>query len=1185
MFGKFLFSMGPTDEYIVCMVSHSKRSSRKNKASWPKRLAIAGGVLVVLLVALYFGLTSSAFVKSVILPQVGQSLGGELTAEGAAVSPFSGMTFTGISLQTKEAEDPVFQADSVQLRYSLWQILGGTLAVREFTVQNPALRFIQYPDGTSNVDPILKALSERATSAPERPDTKKPLQAQILNVSIREARLTVIRESGAGARTVSELEGFNLSMDRLQNGQPGTLTLEGQFRHDVREEEAGEVGTFHAQLDGSYRYELTEDCFPKTVDGRTELAMVDASGAYADFQGYRTFLSAHVIPDRIERLAVEFTKGDTQLGELQVSGPFDLAKQTGKLNIALKSIDQDVLNLFGASQGLKFGNSTFQSTNVVEFDVSKSFYALNGGLAGRNFSLERGESQSPVLNLDLSFAATADLEEKSAQLQTLQLHIQNAGQSTDLLAAQLNRPMNLSWGEALRSFTSSQWNLAVHDLNFHDWNGFLGEGLALPQGVLDAELKLVAQREGRQLEANINASIQDFETMLATNKLHASRITAKASATIDQFQKINVSRFKATAEQNGSTLFSTDGTVNYQMDNQETRAQLRLNAALPAILAQVPLPDVHLTSGNVQLSGFLTSKANAQNWNGQFTLTNLKGQTGMFQFQDFNPTIETVVEIRPDRIQLDRATLGFQQGFEGGGSITLKGHYDIPSQRTSLEFNAPDLNQNALGPFLQPFLGSADLRSVTLNLSGSTLYDPQGKSTLKTDAQLSNLVVDMPSHPQLAKNPLKASLQLDTTLDRGRLELKQFLVGLTATDRASNELAAQGFVEMRPHQLIGGEIVVTSEGLDITPYYDLLTSGNSQQEETGSDPKQPAPSPEKTSKPGSTRLPFKNFTVKSDFQHFYLHEIAITNFVAAVQLEPDSLTVDPFQLNFLGKPVKASANVNLAEAGYDYHIQAEGKDIPVEPIAKTFLSDSRIQYKGLILLNADIRGKGLTGAELKESLKGNFQFHYTEADIQLLGRWGKVLLAPIAVLLRVPQILESPVQSLKTDFIMGNGNIDVQNISVLTTAFHAQAQGTVPIKDNLMESPVDLPLQFALRRGLAEKAKLVPDGTPPDAEYVQLPPFASITGSLGKIKTETDKTAILGLLAQSATGLPGQVGEKASELIQGLNQFLGSKEAGSDTNAPSGTSTNESKRINPFGVLKDLLPGGEKETEKPEQEK
>jgi hypothetical protein len=83
---------------------------------WGRRIGIAVGILVLLLVVIYFVATSSAFLKGVILPRAGKSLNAQITVDDASISPFSQVILKNFRLKTTGTE-PLVSANEVRLRY------------------------------------------------------------------------------------------------------------------------------------------------------------------------------------------------------------------------------------------------------------------------------------------------------------------------------------------------------------------------------------------------------------------------------------------------------------------------------------------------------------------------------------------------------------------------------------------------------------------------------------------------------------------------------------------------------------------------------------------------------------------------------------------------------------------------------------------------------------------------------------------------------------------------------------------------------------------------------------------------------------------------------------------------------------------------------------------------------------
>ena len=109
----------------------------------------------------------------------------------------------------------------------------------------------------------------------------------------------------------------------------------------------------------------------------------------------------------------------------------------------------------------------------------------------------------------------------------------------------------------------------------------------------------------------------------------------------------------------------------------------------------------------------------------------------------------------------------------------------------------------------------------------------------------------------------------------------------------------------------------------------------------------------------------------------------------------------------------------------------------------------------------------------------------------------------------------------------------------------------------LTNSPLNLPVEFALRCSLAEKSSLLPPNSPANAACALMPKFVTVNGTLGRPENDLNELALGGMLLKSGVGIAGKLGVKvdprSSNLLQGVGNLLtGQKPATtnqSDTNA------------------------------------
>src|SRR4051812_22275546 len=96
-------------------------STPPRRRGWLRILGGIIGVLILLLVVLYFVATSSAFFKGVILPRASKSLNADITVADASIHPFSQVILRQVKIRTTGTE-PLLTAEEVRLAYHLGDI-------------------------------------------------------------------------------------------------------------------------------------------------------------------------------------------------------------------------------------------------------------------------------------------------------------------------------------------------------------------------------------------------------------------------------------------------------------------------------------------------------------------------------------------------------------------------------------------------------------------------------------------------------------------------------------------------------------------------------------------------------------------------------------------------------------------------------------------------------------------------------------------------------------------------------------------------------------------------------------------------------------------------------------------------------------------------------------------------------
>ncbi len=646
-----------------------------------------------------------------------------------------------------------------------------------------------------------------------------------------------------------------------------------------------------------------------------------------------------------------------------------------------------------------------------------------------------------------------------------------------------------------------------------------------------------------------NLQLENFTGRYATNRF--DRFAAGIDLDVAmKNEAVDIRKLTGTLRQAGQAGGSFDVSGNYHLANQAGQFALKLTDLNEHTLTTFVAPALgEMKLASVSINASTTARYDAKGESavkGDLQIVNLLITDPKKQLPKTPLTASVKLDgtMRKGVVDVRQFVGNVRLGELPGGSFDVAGKYDLTNNAGQVALKLTDLNQNALRPFLGATLGDKTLTSVSINASANASYDVRGASSVKADLQIANLLVHDPAG-KLPQTPLAAGVQLDGSLAKQILDFRQFQLTLTPTARAKNVLQLAGKLDLTKTNAITGSVKLTADSLDLTPYYDLFDDPNKKKSPPKSAPAGPTEAQANT-EPEAVILPLRQFTLDANIGKLYLREIAVANFVAAAKIDGGRINLKPLQFTINNAPVNASADLNLGVAGYQYDLALKADKIPVEPIANSFSPVYKGQANGDVFANLKITGAGVTGVSLRKNLNGQVALNFTNANIKLVGPKVRAVLIPIALLLNVPEMLNSPLNYISTDLSLGNGNIDVRRFIAHSEAFIGESSGRIPIADVFTNSQLHQPIVISLPRSLAKKFTI--SSASPNDPYVKLPDFVKLEGTLGNPKAKTDKLMIVGI---GAAGVAGAVGGKAGGILGGVGGILTGQPSGSNTNKAS----------------------------------
>ncbi len=1168
------------------------------KRRWLRGLVWVLGIFVVLLVALYFIGTSSAFFKGVILPRVGKSINADVTVTEASIRPFKEVILKNLKVQPKGAE-PLLTASEARARYDLMDIIKGRIHVEELTVVSPMITLIEDPDGHSNLDPLLESQKGAAKGKPpsaEKPG--KPTAIELKKLSLTDATIRRVKVYKAGTRDTTELSHLNVTVEDVKNGQTGKLLLNAEISVENNPPPPGTNGMLQAKMSGNFVFSLTADLKPASITGNTRLEVTQARGALAELASLGSDLDCEVTPTEVKQLALRFRKGSARLGELRVSGPFDTAKTEGRLKVEILSIDKQVLNLAGAASGIDFGPTTLNSTNDIVLANGGFMVTAAGGVNLSKLQLTRTNQTTPSLDLNASYDLSVDRKAEKALLRVFNLNGTQNGKA--LLRGELTSPMTLAWGTASNAVGDSALNVSLIGLNLADWKPFVGD--LASAGMVNVKMKLLSQQAGKQLTFDVDGQVENLTARSGSNELTQANVTLLVRGKASDLKRFDLSEYKVQVTRQNQSLVEISGSGNYDTVSNTADLPINLTASISPLLQALSRPDLVASAGMAELKGRLIQKNDVQTVTGNLVLADLTGKVGNNEFRSFGATIDLHVNLTPKEIQFPKISGQLSESGKPGGTFSVSGSYDTVKKGALVNAKLSDFNQNGLRPFLEPLLANKKLVSVAINGNLSTQFNPEADSTIKGDLQVTNLVV-MDLTNSTPGEALEARMQIDTSLQKQVVEVRQLQIALTPTQRAKNELQLKGRVDMSRSNAFQGSITVAADSLDVTSYYDLFAGEKkttttakptSSQKPSASAPVTTPAQPE--TEPEPVTLPFRNFSAQLNVGRFYLREVEITNWQTAAKVDGGRVLLNPCKLSLNGAPVDANVDLDLGVRGYKYDVAFNLLAVPLAPLVNSFQPENKGQMAGTVTAQAKMNGLGITGANLQKSLTGQFDIYTTNLNLSVEHIRKPWLKALVNVVASIPdlaknlgagavslvqnvsglgrgglsdELKKSPIDVITAKGTAGSGDIKLQEAVVQSVLFRAEAAGTVKLAPVLTNSTLEVPVAILLTYPVAQRIGMVSAATPTNAAYVKLPDFYTMKGTLGDPKNQINALALVRGMPGLGEKVGGLVGGKAGDIIGGL--LSAPKPAA--TNAPGATSPNQPAPTNqpPLNNLLDQL--------------
>jgi len=1129
---------------------------QKKKSKWPRRL----GGLAGLLLAGWLFVSSSFFLRTFVLPKAGEALGGELIADEADWSPLSSVRLTKPRFMPIEQTEPLFTADELNIEHDLFAIMGGTIQLKKVSLIKPVIRLAKGADGKANYDNVIAQINTPANRA-----SAEPAQINISNITVTEADFSMTTTNADRQVETLAVQLSELSIDRLANGQPAQIKLTTALQSA-----APDGQTIEANSEFLGTIQLGTDLSLGQTTAEMELAFTNGTGKFEQLNNSQLSAAIKAKLPEVQKLALKIQRGESVLADATLSGKFDPTTLDSDLNIAAAFQNGEwAFSIPGLEPAQLQVATKSQLDARVQLQDSCNAITANGKLTGSETSLLANwnpakpatANKTDGLQLELEFNTGVDLSKQTVKL--TKLNLTTAKGEAKPLTATLSKPMTLVFGNTAASDSNSALAIKIDQLNLAEWPSFVGQ--FAKAGMADGTLTLNVSNGGQSVTMKLDSTVENLSPANADPKLDGTNLEIAMNGKLDDWQKLTADNLHFAIGKRSEVWASFDGSTSGTLESFITKGQGRLQ--LGQVAGLLPMPGLKANAGTVDYSVTLGQTKKTSAISTKATVTGFDGIYDDWTFSNWDIGFDGQAKLDEKTLVIEQTKLAFSQRDKPQGELDVTGTLPLGQATGKLELTASDVLADLLNTVANPWLAPIQIKQIQGQTKATVLLGADGSIALESTSGLSQLMLTKDNKPLLAK-PTTIGLALKTKLSGDDVELNQTNITLPKSKKAANKLYATGKLYAPANKDISGSLKISSDAVDLNSISSLLPTDGATA---------PAEGDFIVDLSGLPNA-FAGLTLDLQLQlskAFYENiTIAKTDINGKISNQVIDLPKVQFELN--GMPVAGKLRIDKSKPIPTYAFEVELKDQLVQPLVAVFDPESKESIAGKVTLLAKLDSSGNTEGDFWANLKGATEFKFAEGDLRLFSDTTKILLAPVAILLRLPELLNSPIDSMYAKLKIENKSVQLETCEVKGSVFVAGATGAIALDETFGASILDLPVQLSIRRDLADKAGLIPKGTPLSAKFVKLPDFVKVGGTISEPKTKTNKLVIVGLLGQSAASLPGTIENKAGGFLEKAANLLDGEFIGTDAKDALGNGGN-----NLFNNLNSLIGGDKKDDNKP----
>ncbi len=384
----------------------------------------------------YFVVTSSFFIRSVILPYAGRAVGVELSARQISIQPFAGKAnIQGLSAGPADA--PILQCANLSLQCDLFS-LPGHIRIEELTISDVSVKLSADRDGKWNLPLLNKntlsgdaGKSHKAPPVSQRKTRRSDIislpDIDIKNIEMRNINAEISSDSPGGKMALSVRE-LNFKLENLSPGKNAAMLLQGGLKLD----KPG-IAIRDCALNAAVKLQLNERRIP--CNGVLDIT---ASGLQGNIGDLDLTDNTITLTGQLESgtdgslslksLSLKQNRKDVTISRLDLSSAGTLTPLHQNFTLSATQLPPFLLKLAERHlRGYKLGQVGITANGSFSFDDGTVATAMHTIVTHQPDG--RSAGQLPPIKLELNHDFDLNTQKHQLAAKTLRIELQESGNS------------------------------------------------------------------------------------------------------------------------------------------------------------------------------------------------------------------------------------------------------------------------------------------------------------------------------------------------------------------------------------------------------------------------------------------------------------------------------------------------------------------------------------------------------------------------------------------------------------------------------------------------------------------------------------------------------------------------------------------------------------------------------------